>query len=51
MEKPFTLDEVSKKNLKKKLNVYKHFSTMIKNNAIMLQQFVENNASFRNMDV
>jgi hypothetical protein len=36
MEKCFTLVEVLNKRKKKKLNVYEHFSTMVKNNITIL---------------
>jgi hypothetical protein len=50
MEKPFISDEVTKQNKKVKFNVYEYFSTMVENNTTMLQQFVETNVLFRNMD-
>jgi hypothetical protein len=50
MEKPFTPNEMFTKKQKKKLNVYEHFSTMVENNTTMLQQFVETNVIFKNMD-
>jgi hypothetical protein len=50
MEKPFISDEVRKQNKKEKLNVYEYFSTMVENNTTMLQQFVETNVLFDNMD-
>jgi hypothetical protein len=50
VKKPLTLDEVRKHNKKQKFNVYEQFSTMAKNSITMLQQFVETNALFINMD-
>jgi hypothetical protein len=50
MEKPFTPDEVKKQSKKKKLDVYEYFSTMVENSTTMLQQFVETNVLFKNMD-
>ncbi len=50
LKKPFTLDKVRKHNKKQKFNVYEHFSTMVKNGITMLQQFVETNVLFKNMD-
>jgi hypothetical protein len=50
VKKPLTLDEVRKHNKKQKFNVYEHFSTMVKNSITMLQQFVETNVLFINMD-
>jgi aspartate aminotransferase-like enzyme len=43
MEKPFTPNEVKKKNKKQKLN----FLTMAENSTMMLQQFSNINALFR----
>jgi hypothetical protein len=39
-----------KNKTKKKLDVYEYFSTMAENSTSMLQQFVETNVLFRNMD-
>jgi hypothetical protein len=50
VKKPLTLDEVRKHNKKQKFNVYEHFSTMAKSSITMLQQFVETNVLFKNMD-
>jgi hypothetical protein len=51
LERPITLDEFTKQNKTQKINVLEHFSTMLKNNTTMLQQYAETNALFQNMDV
>jgi hypothetical protein len=51
LDRLIILDEVTKQNKRQKINVFEHFSTMAENNTMMLQQFLETNALFKNMDV
>jgi hypothetical protein len=51
LDRPIIPDEVTKQNKRQKINVFEQFSTMVENNTSMLQQFVETNVLFKNMDV
>ncbi len=37
LDRPITLDEVTKQNKRQKINVLEQFSTMVENNTSMLQ--------------